>query len=259
MENKQPPIVLVFAGNDPTGGAGLGADIETLAAVGCHGAPVITCLTVQDTHNVYKVMPLSSTQVFEQADVLLRDLPISAVKIGLLGHTDVVAAIHAALLNYRHLPVILDPVLVAGGGKSLADKTLRYAIIRDLLPLTQIITPNTQEAYALTQATTLDQAAQQLLDYGCPFICLTGTHNDTTKVINTLYSQTQKPIIWQWARLPAVYHGSGCTLAASLAGFLAQGQEITEAVYEAQHYTWTSLQRGYQPSQGQYLPYRFSE
>jgi hydroxymethylpyrimidine/phosphomethylpyrimidine kinase len=256
MKNKQPPIVLVFAGNDPTGGAGLGADIETLAAVGCHGAPVITCLTVQDTHNVHKVIPLTGAQVFEQSEVLLKDLPINAIKIGLLGHVDIVAALRTVLLNYRHLPVIFDPILAAGGGKLLADKTLRQAIIHDLLPLTQIITPNTQEAYALTQATTLHQAAQQLLDYGCQFVCLTGTHNDTTEVVNTLYSQTQKPITWQWARLPAVYHGSGCTLAASLAGLLAQGKAIKEAVYEAQQYTWTSLQRGYQPSQGQYLPYR---
>jgi len=248
----------VFAGNDPSGGAGLCADIQTLTSLGCHTAPVVTCITIQDTRNVLENRPLSGKTVAAQAQAVLNDMPIAACKIGLLGNVEIVEAISQVLVKYPHIPVILDPVLVAGGGQSLIQGKVCDAIIKKLLPFIQIMTPNSLEARILTGGTqSLDTAAAQLMNFGCQFVCITGTHENTPMVINTLYSQRQQLIkSWTWSRLRQSYHGSGCTFAASLAGFLAQGKEILTAVYEAQQYTWTSLQRGYQPGQGQALPNR---
>ncbi len=252
-----PPIVLIFAGNDPSGGAGLCADIQALASQGCHAAPVITCITTQDTRNVLENIPLSAEKVAAQAEAVLNDIPIAACKIGLLGHVEIVEAVQQVLLKYPQLPVILDPVLAAGGGQSLTQGDVRSALINKLLPLTHIITPNSQEARTLAASTkSLDDAAAQLMDYGCQYVCITGTHENTPLVVNTLYGQGQQLQSWTWRRLPQTYHGSGCTFASSLAGLLAQGKDMLTAVYAAQDYTWTSLQRGYLPGHGQALPNR---
>lgn len=254
MKITQPPIVLVLAGNDPSGGAGLCADIQALASQGCHAAPVITCITIQDTCNVLEKIPLSGETVVAQADAILNDIPIAVCKIGLLGSIDIVKAIQSLLLKYPHIPVILDPILAAGGGQTLMQGD---TIITHLLPLTYIITPNSLECRTLVpQAKSLDEAALQLIAYGCEYVCITGTHENTSLVINTLYGQGHKIESWSWPRLPHSYHGSGCTFSASLAGLIAQGKDIRTAVYHAQQYTWQSLQHGFLPGQGQALPNR---
>ncbi len=252
-----PPIVLVFAGNDPSGGAGLCADIQALASQGCHAAPVVTCITTQDTRKVFENIPLSGEKVAAQAEAVLNDMPIAACKIGLLGNVEIVEAVEQVLLKFPRMPVILDPVLSAGSGESLTEDKVSDAIVNKLLPLTEIITPNSLEVRALTNVTgSLDAAAAKLMDYGCQFVCITGTHEDTLLVENILYGQGQRLKSWTWSRLPHSYHGSGCTFSASLAGLLAHNQEMSTAVYKAQQYTWTSLQRGYLPGQGQALPNR---
>jgi hydroxymethylpyrimidine/phosphomethylpyrimidine kinase len=253
----QPPIVLVFAGHDPTGGAGICADIQALASQGCHAAPIVTCITTQDTCNVFENSPLSGKLVAAQAEAVLADLPIAACKISLLGSIEIIEAVQQILLKHPQIPVIVDPVLVAGGGYSLTQDQVRDAIIKKLLPLTQIITPNSPEASALTGiADSLDAAAAQLMDYGCQYVCITGTHEQTPMVKNTLYSHGQQKQSWTWTRLSDSYHGSGCTFAASLAGLLAQGFDMTTAVYKAQQYTWTTIQHGFKPGHGQALPNR---
>ncbi len=254
--NHSPPIVLILAGNDPTGGAGLGADIQTLAAQGCHAAPVVTCITVQNTHNVIQCWPLTGEQVLAQAETVLADMSIVACKIGLLGSVDIVEAVSQLLRQHPHLPVVLDPILAAGGGKLLSTVELRQAVIKLLLPLVTVVTPNSQEARILTATDTLNTAAWRLLDYGCQYVGLTGTHENTTTVVNRLYGHGQLLQSWEWERLPKTYHGSGCTLAASLAGQLALGKPMLSAVESAQRYTWDSLKRGFQAGHGQTLPLR---
>lgn len=257
--NPQPPIILVFAGNDPSGGAGLGADTQTLAHLGCHIAPIVTCITVQDTCNIQENVPLPAFQVIAQAEAILNDMPITACKIGLLGSVEIVEAVAQILRQYPQMPVILDPILAAGGGHPLATTQLCQAIIQKLLPLTWLLTPNSQEARILTNPNnTLSQAALQLLDHGCRAVCITGTHEKTPTVINTLYYEGKEVANWTWPRLPESYHGSGCTFASSLTAFLAQGHDMVTAVYKAQQYTWQSLQQGYRPGRGQALPYRLS-
>jgi len=251
-----PPIVLVLAGNDPTGGAGLCADIQALAYQGCHTAPVVTCITVQDTQNVIENIPLPGAQVVAQAAAVLQDLPIAACKIGLLGNVDIIEAVHYLLQKYAPQPVILDPILRAGGGQSLSTKAMRQAMIKYLFPCTYLLTPNSQEAFALTAETSLEAAARRLLEYGCQFVCITGSHQETPEVINTLYGPAGLLKAWSWPRLPQTYHGSGCTFASHAAGLLAQGQAVVTAIQTAQHDTWENLQSGYQAGTGQALPNR---
>jgi hydroxymethylpyrimidine/phosphomethylpyrimidine kinase len=256
MLPSHPPTVLVFAGNDPSGGAGLCADIQTLSRLGCHTAPILTCVTVQDTRNVLENQPLTGKSVMSQAETILADMPIAACKIGLLGSVEIIQAVGHILRQISHVPIILDPILAAGGGKSLSNQAIIQAMRDYLLPHVSVITPNSLEAKTLTQAQTLPAAATHLLALGCQFVCITGTHETTEDVVNTLYGAKNFVKSWHWQRLPYSYHGSGCTFAASVAGFLAQGQELVEAIYQAQQYTWHSLQLGYHPGKGQALPNR---
>ncbi|MDM8565148.1 hydroxymethylpyrimidine/phosphomethylpyrimidine kinase [Candidatus Halobeggiatoa sp. HSG11] len=249
---NHPPTVIVIAGNDPSGGAGLCADIQTLAQHGCHAAPVVTCTTTQNTSHVLASLPLAGNLVADQATTVLQDMTVAACKIGLLGNIEIVEAVQSVLQNYPNLPIILDPVLASGDGKTLTQKNICAAIVSKILPLTTIITPNSLEARLLTNENNLDTAAQKLIEYGCKHVCITGTHEETDMVINTLYGEKS----WTWTRLPHSYHGSGCTFASSLAGNIAQGENITTAVLKAQHYTWNSLQQGYKPGHGQHLPMR---
>jgi len=251
------PVVMVFSGSDATGGAGVQADIEALASMGCHAAPVITAVTVQDTQDVKGYAPLDHGLIVEQARAVLEDIPVAGFKIGLLGSVEVVEAIHTLLTDYPDMPVVLDPVLASGKGTELADSEVIDAMDSLLLPLTTVLTPNSLEARMLArEADTLDACAMALLERGCEFVLITGTHENTPKVINSLYSNNRLLETFTWERLAGSYHGSGCTLAASIAGLLAQGLEPFNAIHEAQEYTWQTLNNGYRIGMGQPLPNR---
>ena len=251
------PVVMTLAGNDPTGGAGLQADIETIASMGCQATPVVTALTIQDTSNVMLVEPISSHLVMEQARAVLEDMPVQTIKIGLLGSVENVEAIHTILIDYPDIPVVLDPILRAGGGTALADEELQEAMINLLFPLTTVLTPNSEEVRKLAhEADTLDACAQELLSTGCELVLVTGTHENSENVDNILYGNRRRLETFSWERLPHSYHGSGCTLSSAIAGLLAQGLEPFTAIHEAQEYTWESLKHGYRAGMGQHLPNR---
>ncbi|MCF6323468.1 MAG: bifunctional hydroxymethylpyrimidine kinase/phosphomethylpyrimidine kinase [Gammaproteobacteria bacterium] len=259
MPPKQAfPAVMAFSGNDPTGGAGIQADIEALASMGCHAAPVITSLTIQDTQDIQGYVPIDASLLVQQARAVLEDMPIAAFKIGMLSSVEVIEAVHTILTDYSDIPVVLDPVLVAGGGSEIADEEMIDAITSLLLPQATILTPNSIEARILAhEADSLDACAQELLEMGCEYVLVTGTHEATTEVTNTLYGNRRKLESFTWDRLPETYHGSGCTLASAIAGLIAQGMEPFTAVHEAQEYTWEALRAGYRLGMGQHLPNRF--
>ena len=174
-ENLSLPVVLVFAGNDPTGGAGMQADIEAIASMGAHAAPVITAITVQDTQNVKSYFPLDMSSIIEQARAILEDMPVDAIKIGMLGSTEAIEAIHSILHDYPRIPVIFDPVLAAGGGESLVDEEMLDAMCQLLVPKATIIVPNSLEARILArEADVLEACAQELLDMGSEYVLITG-------------------------------------------------------------------------------------
>lgn len=256
------PVVMTLAGNDPSGGAGLCADIETLVSLGCHPAPVVTALTVQDTHNVKALLPVASKLVLAQANAVLNDMPVAAFKIGVIGSAENAAALHTLLTAHPRIPVVLDPVLTAGGGTELANKGLIEAVQTLLLPLTTVLTPNSIEARRLApEADTLNACAMALLARGCQYVLITGGHEPSDEVTNNLYGNNRLLDTFRWPRLPDSYHGSGCTLAAAIAALLAQGHELhsstpLSALHKAQDYTWRSLEAGYRAGGGQRLPNR---
>jgi len=257
-EQESPPVVVTFSGVDSTGGAGIQADIESLASIGCHAAPVATAVTVQDTQNIKSYAAVEGGLVIEQARAVLEDMTVDAFKIGMLGSVENVEAVHGVLTDYGDIPVVLDPVILAGGGGLLADEEVIEAMVNLLFPLATVLTPNSREARALSpEADSLEACAQELLEIGCEYVLITGTHERTTEVINTLYSNRRLLESYAWERLPNSYHGSGCTLAATIAGLLAHGLDPVAAVHEAQDFTWQSLKHGYRVGMGQHLPNRF--
>jgi hydroxymethylpyrimidine/phosphomethylpyrimidine kinase len=255
--SKNYPIVLSFSGHDPSGGAGIQADIETLTSHHCHSVSVITALTEQDTQNVKKLLPQSAENIVSQANTLFDDMEIDVIKIGLIGHHETAAAIHSILQQHPQIPVVFDPVLAAGGGTPLSDEQLLETITALLLPYTTVLTPNSQEARLLTSEQDLNACGLALLAKGCQYVLITGTHEDSPVVENRLFYQQHCLETFSWDRLPQSYHGSGCTLASSIAGLLAQGLNAFSAIAEAQDYTWSALELGYKVGKGQYNPHRF--
>lgn len=233
------------------------ADIEAIACMGSHAAPVVTAITVQDTINVVGYTPLGAGLVVQQARAVLEDIPIAAIKIGMAGSVEVIEAIHTLLNDYPDKPVVLDPVLVAGGGGALADEATAAALKALLLPHATIVTPNGVEARALApEADTLDACAMALLADGAEYVLITGGHENTVEVINVLYGNNRALERYRWERLAGDYHGSGCTLSAALAGMLAQGDSPVAAAHKAQEYTWHTLKHGYRIGMGQSVPHR---
>ncbi len=257
MAAAHPPVVLCFSGNDPSGGAGISADIEALASLGCHCAPVITVLTVQDTTNVINYEIVDPDLIRAQAEAVLRDMPVSVIKIGMLADPAVATTIAEILRQHPDIPVVIDPVLAAGGGTDMAGDPFIKTLLKELLPLATLITPNAAEVRRLCpEQASLDDAAEALLDLGIDHVLITGADEPTAIVMNTLYSIEYETETFHWERLPAMYHGSGCTLAASCAGLMAQGLNVFEACNEAQEFTYNALKEGYALGQGQWLPNR---
>lgn len=250
------PVVLCFSGHDPSGGAGIQADIETIFSHCCHPASIITALTEQDSRNVKKLMPQHPDDVISQAETLLSDFNVAAIKIGLIGHAAVARAISEILQQCPGVPVVLDPVLAAGGGTELAGRELIDTLVERLLPLTTILTPNSEEARRLSEQQDLADCAHWLQDKGADYVLVTGTHEQSEQVHNRLFMPDQLSETFHWERLPHHYHGSGCTLAAAIAALLARGLDVFTAVNEAQEFTWQSLAAAYRPGQGQHNPNR---
>jgi hydroxymethylpyrimidine/phosphomethylpyrimidine kinase len=235
-------MVMSFSAADPTGGAGLQADVLTIAACGCHPLSVLTAFTVQDTRGVESVHALAAEHVSAQARALLAEVTVAAAKLGVLGSAENAAAIAELLPD---VPLVLDPVLASGRGDPLGcEETAKV-----LLSRTTVATPNTMEARALG-------GVSAMLAAGCRYVLVTGTHADTEEVVNVLHDARGVVREDRWPRLPGSYHGSGCTLASALASALAKGRDVPSAAWEAQQFTWSALSRGFRPGRGQFLPRR---
>jgi len=251
------PVVLCLSGHDPSGGAGLQADIEALLAQGCHAAPAVTALTVQDTCNVADFRVLDRDWVLAQARAVIADLPVAAIKLGMLGSLEMVDTVVEIVAELPGVPLVCDPVLRAGGGGALGRDEVGRAIRERLLPLCRIATPNLPEARLLAELPegSADACAERLLEH-CEHLLITGGHGDESEVHNRLYGRDGSRHSFTCVRLPGSYHGSGCTLASALAGRLALGEGLPSAVNTALAYTWRTLRDAEAPGHGQYLPRR---
>lgn len=234
--------VLVFAGLDPSGGAGLTADTLAIAALGAHALPVATALTVQDNDRVYEVAPVDTALLVRQADALIARFSIGAVKIGIPGNLANAVAIAALVARLRErdpaLPVVLDPVLSSGRGDALGQRDAIFA----LAEVTTVLVPNLPEAAALGRLP-------------CPHVLLTGGHGAGDVVVNR-WQHAGGEQAWEWPRLPGEFHGSGCTLAAAIASCLAQGDAMVDALTRAQAYCHEALAQSFAIAPGQRIPRR---
>lgn len=274
MMRSKRPCVLVFAGLDPSGGAGTQADSQAIAAMGAHALPIVTTLTVQDNDRVYGITPVDPHIVQQQIAALINKIDIAAIKIGIVGSAAIAELIASCISTLRQknpqLPVVLDPVLASGHGDVLTREDASQ-LIAPLRKLATLITPNSLEAHQLTlqltkQLTkqfteqhtaailTIEQQADLLMQ-DTLHVFIKGGHAQDENVINRWFSQEQQRS-WSWTRLEGEFHGSGCTLASAIAAGLAQGWSMEAALEQAQTYTQQALQSAFAIAAGQLIPQR---
>ena len=210
----------------------------------------VTVFTVQDTRGVSRLRAIDAASVAEQARRLLDDIAVDAFKLGVLGSAENVRAIAEIISGHPQVPLVLDPVLASGRGDELADAAAIDALLEAIVPQSTVVTPNSLEARRLG-------GPQRLLERGCDFVLVTGTHEAGAQVVNTLYDARGVVREDHWQRLPGGYHGSGCTLASAVAASLASGHAPADAVRAAQAYTWQTLAAAFRPGHGQAIPQRF--
>lgn len=255
-----PPrnVVLCLSGHDPSGGAGVQADIEAIAAQDAHAVSVITAQTVQDSRNVLRVVATPFALLSEQLETLLRDVKPAAIKVGLLADPAQPALI-ARLARQCAVPVVVDPVLRAGGGTDLATAEALAALKSDLLPATTLLTPNAAEARRMTGLESAADCAAALLALGCANVLITGGDEPGESVVNHWYGAKGTASVHRshsWPRLPGPFHGAGCTLAAAIAGLLARGEAMDQAIADGQAYTQRALAQAFAPGVGRKIPKR---
>ncbi len=243
MTMKTIPNVLTIAGSDPSGGAGIQADLKTFGALGVYGMSVITALTAQNTQGVQGVEPVSPGFVREQLISVFEDVDIAAVKIGMVGEGDVIDMIAEILKRYNPPHVVLDPVMVATSGDALLSSDGISALKARLIPLADVITPNIPEAGKLLKKAVLDMevAATDLLSLGCGAVLLKGGHGSSPRSDDVLATDSGVSI-FEAVRIDTHNtHGTGCTLSSALAAYLALGLELKDACAAAKDYITGAL------------------
>ncbi len=257
-ENSRPAI-LCFAGLDPSGGAGLQADIEAIANCGGHALPIATCITVQNTCRTLSVHAINTNILTQQIDALLQDIKVSACKISVIPNTEIVNVISTTIKKFTDIPIIYDPVLEASHGSRFTNQETLTAIKSMLLPHVSIVTPNKREINALINKNIMHiPDAAEICKYGPDYVLATGADEDTKHVHNCLLSIKGIEQQYEYTRLAEQYHGSGCTLSSALACFLSQGYSVTDATLKAQDYTYQTLQHAIAIGTGQWIPSRIS-
>lgn len=254
------PSVLVFSGCDPSGGAGMQADIQAIIANGAHALSVVTSLTVQDNDRVFAVHPVPALLVQQQTRALLNKIEVAAVKIGIVANRANAEAIAAIVQELRQkqpdLPVVFDPVLASGHGDALSvDDAI--SVIAPLIQISTLITPNMPEASALCGGDRRSGTqAEALLRRGCTNVLIKGGHGATDQKVTNQWFGKDASRTWIWPRLPDSYHGSGCTLAAAIAAHLATGKSMEQALDQGQVFCQQALESSYAIASGQRIPNR---
>jgi hydroxymethylpyrimidine/phosphomethylpyrimidine kinase len=251
---ESPPIVLTIAGFDPSSGAGVTADIKTIAAHGCYGIAAITAMTVQSTAGVRKMVPVDPSLLSDALDELVSDMNISAVHIGMLGSGEIASRV-AEFLEAAKLPnVVLDPILQSSSGASLLDEAGVKVLKERLFPLAAVITPNIHEATFLTgipiqSVDDMTMSAQRLQEMGAKSVVVTGGHLDAA--IDLLREKGQHSQTFRCNRVPSQNtHGTGCAFSTAIACHLARGRSLSSAVLAAKSYVAAAIANAYPIGKG---------
>jgi hydroxymethylpyrimidine/phosphomethylpyrimidine kinase len=246
---KVPFRALTVAGSDSGGGAGIQADLKTFQAVGCYGMSVITALTAQNTQTVKSIFPVSPDFIVAQLDAVIEDIGVDAVKIGMLFSPAIIEAVAERLGKIPNPKIVVDPVMVAKAGSRLLQPDATHALIKTLLPLASVVTPNIPEAEILTASkisntVDMERAADHLLEH-CQVVVLKGGHLETEDTSDLFATRAG---LRKWLRYPRVKtpntHGTGCTYSAAIAGYAAQGLAWEEAVDQARAYLQGAILAG---------------
>ncbi|MBS0231996.1 MAG: bifunctional hydroxymethylpyrimidine kinase/phosphomethylpyrimidine kinase [Proteobacteria bacterium] len=252
MNAEAPPIALTIAGSDPSGGAGIQADLKTFATLGVYGASVITALTAQNTRGVTGVFPIPPAFIAEQFRSVVSDLAVAAIKTGMLGDVATVEAVASLLGGFERVPVVVDPVMVATSGDVLLQPDAIDAVRHVLIPRAALITPNLPEAARLLdrpEAETegdIRAQAEDLMKFGCRAVLLKGGHGHGPDVVDVLFDGSGH-LTFRRPRIATTHtHGTGCTLSAAIAAGLACGKPVHEAVHDAKVFVWNALSSGAQ-------------
>ncbi|MGH9514450.1 MAG: bifunctional hydroxymethylpyrimidine kinase/phosphomethylpyrimidine kinase [Terriglobales bacterium] len=247
--SKPPPMVLTIAGFDPSSGAGVTADIKTIATHGCYGISAITAMTIQSTSGVRRVVPTDPQVLADTLDELRRDGKVSAVHIGMLGTGEAGLRVADFLQSASVNNVVLDPVLKSSSGAELLDRNGVAVLIQRLLPLADVITPNLDEAAALTgmkveNPTQMEAAARRLHEMGAKVVVVTGGHLD--QAIDVLSVKGEPVQIYRAKRIDSPNtHGTGCAFSTAIACHLALGQSLSLAVLLAKSYVLAAIKNSY--------------
>ncbi len=246
----QYPRVLSIAGSDSGGGAGIQADLKTIAALGCYGMTAITALTAQNTTGVRAIHGVPPQMLADQIDAVVEDIGADAVKIGMLHAPEIVRTVAAAIERHRLQRVVLDPVMIATSGAVLIGEDAVSVLVRELFPKAVVITPNLDEAALLVgrplgNEADMEAAARQLLEMGARAVLVKGGHLSGDIVSDLLLERDADPCWMRGARIHSPNtHGTGCTLSSAIASHLALGAALPEAVQRAREYVRGALAAG---------------
>lgn len=250
MSSVTPPIALTIAGSDPSGGAGIQADLKTFTVFGVYGASVITALTAQNTVGVTGVHKVPADFIAKQFEAVTSDLAVDAIKTGMLGDVETVLMVAKLLRKAKPKHLVVDPVMVATSGDRLLDDSAIVAVREALIPLASIITPNVPEAAALlelpdalTEHDMLDHA-RRLLMLGPGAVLLKGGHGDAQESVDVLVTRDFELRFARQRIATRNTHGTGCTLAAAITSGMARGFSLTDAVQHAKDFVWSALASG---------------
>lgn len=245
---------MTIGGSDSSGGAGIQADLKAFTALNVHGSTILTSITVQNTQGVKKIIPISADDIEFQIETVMQDSAIKYVKTGLLYQPQIAHIVANATKKYNW-NLVIDPVLTATSGDSLASADLTEAMKKKLIPNSTCITPNIPEAEALTQTqvksfTDMEQAAKKIHSMGAKYVIVKGGHLPSDTAYDILYDGKKSTRI-SLPRIPhKKAHGSGCTFSALLTGYLAKGDSIQTAFSNAKYVLWTMIHNGYHIGKG---------
>jgi len=243
------PVVLTIAGSDSSAGAGIQADLKAIAANGGYGASVITAITAQNTRAVTRAAPLDLDLVRAQLDAVFDDLPVAAVKMGMLASAAIVGTVASALREHGPPPCVLDPVMVSKTGFVILEPDAVAAMVQELVPLVALVTPNVHEAEVLTgirvgSLAEAEGAGRRLLEAGAAAVLVKGGHLERGPATDVLVTP-RRTRFFRGERLPVRHtHGSGCTYSAAIATQLAHGHSLEEAIVRAKAYITEAIRAG---------------
>lgn len=247
--SKTPPNVLSIAGSDPSGGAGVQADLKTFAALGCYGMAAITALTAQNTVGVSAVHTPPADFLGRQIDAIFDDIDVDAVKIGMLATGEIVSVVAERLARYGARNIVLDPVLVATSGDSLGAPDVVEAIVARLLPLAAVVTPNLPEIARLVgrdvsaEPQDMRRAGEELIERGARAVLVKGGHGEGDVIVDVLVAPGEFDMAFAGPRIATRNtHGTGCTLSSAIAAELARGKTLAEACENAKRYLTAALE-----------------